>query len=121
MPSLRRLDRHHGDTWPAVAITRGLAGIASLGSVLLAESRREDRLLALLSFRHVVVLPAAALVPNTAAIAPLMRRWLGRHRFITAVTGPSRTSDIERVLTIGVHGPPELVIVLVDGWEPADA
>jgi len=29
------------------------------------------------------------------------------------MTGPSRTADIERVLTIGVHGPRALVIVVV--------
>lgn len=29
------------------------------------------------------------------------------------MTGPSRTADIERVLTIGVHGPRALVIVIV--------
>jgi L-lactate dehydrogenase complex protein LldG len=34
---------------------------------------------------------------------------------VSLVTGPSRTADIERVLTIGVHGPRALhVVVLVD-------
>ena len=35
--------------------------------------------------------------------------------YVAYVTGPSRTADIERVLTIGVHGPKELFILLVPG------
>ncbi|WP_231039946.1 LUD domain-containing protein [Pectinatus cerevisiiphilus] len=33
------------------------------------------------------------------------------------VTGPSRTSDIERVLNLGVHGPSRLILFAVDGME----
>jgi L-lactate dehydrogenase complex protein LldG len=38
-----------------------------------------------------------------------------KSRYIACVTGPSRTADIERVLTIGVHGPRRLVLIAVDG------
>ena len=33
--------------------------------------------------------------------------------YVTLMTGPSRTADIERTLTIGVHGPRELRVVVV--------
>jgi L-lactate dehydrogenase complex protein LldG len=32
----------------------------------------------------------------------------------TLITGPSRTADIEMTLTIGMHGPKELIVYIVD-------
>jgi L-lactate dehydrogenase complex protein LldG len=34
------------------------------------------------------------------------------------ITGPSRTADIEMTLTIGVHGPGELHVFLIDDSMP---
>jgi L-lactate dehydrogenase complex protein LldG len=33
---------------------------------------------------------------------------------ITLATGPSRTADIEKTLVVGVHGPKEVYLFLVD-------
>ena len=41
--------------------------------------------------------------------------------YISFITGPSRTADIERVLTIGVHGPERLIIVVVDEFQQVTA
>jgi L-lactate dehydrogenase complex protein LldG len=39
----------------------------------------------------------------------------GLSRAVTLITGPSRTSDIELTLAIGVHGPAELYVVVIEG------
>ena len=40
-------------------------------------------------------------------------RWDGTSK-IAVVTGPSRTGDIESVLTLGVHGPRHLHIIVIE-------
>ncbi|HEY8686166.1 MAG TPA: LUD domain-containing protein [Chloroflexota bacterium] len=106
---------------PFTWISRGRLGIASTGTVLVAERLAEDRICALLSTQHVLVVPSdhivATLDQTAGSVRALLSAGLG---YVTFTTGPSRTSDIEKVLTLGAHGPAQLDIILVEGWEPHD-
>lgn len=94
-------------------VVEGLFAVAETGSVAVAMPRAE-RGAALLSERLWLLVPASELVPTLddalARIEALVRD--GRP-YVTLMTGPSRTADIERALTVGVHGPRELHVVLV--------
>jgi L-lactate dehydrogenase complex protein LldG len=94
-------------------IVDGVFAVAETGSVAIALPRAE-RGQALLADRLWLLVPASELVPTLddalGRIDGLVRD--GRP-YVTLMTGPSRTADIERALTVGVHGPRELHVVLV--------
>lgn len=77
------------------------------------------RLVSMLPETHVALVRTRALLPDVECL--LARVDPGRMRYLACVTGPSRTADIERVLTIGVHGPRRLVVIAVDEGEEAPA
>jgi len=99
-----------------LGLSLGRLAIAETASVLLAESTLEDRAIGMLSAAHLVVCPTDALVPSLGEAAPDLRAVAGQTGggYATLVTGPSRTADIERVLTVGVQGPERLAVVFVD-------
>ena len=90
--------------------------VAETSSVLLAEATLEDRAIGMLAVAHLVVCPTAALVPSLDEAAPVLRAVALQPGggYATLVTGPSRTADIERVLTVGVQGPARLDVLFVD-------
>ena len=105
------------NTW----VSRARLGIASTGSVLVAERQAEDRIAALLCTRHILVLPAGSIVSTLNEASGLVRSLAAAGvGYVTFVTGPSRTSDIEKVLTLGAHGPAEMDIIVLDSCEPRD-
>lgn len=104
---------------PASWISRARLGIASTGTLLVAERLAEDRICALLCTKHILVLPASYLVATHAEAAEVVRSCIiNGLGYVTLISGPSRTSDIEKVLTLGAHGPAELDVILVNGWDP---
>ena len=97
----------------AVGVTQFDYAIANTGTLAAAAQAVEERLAATLPQIHVALVDPASLVPDLPALLALLGP--SRTPFLSLVTGPSRTADIERVLTIGVHGPRRLVIAFVQG------
>jgi L-lactate dehydrogenase complex protein LldG len=87
--------------------------LADTGTLAQDATSVEERLVSTLPPLHVAFLDSAHLLPDLAAL--LEKLSPKRVGYLALITGPSRTADIERVLTIGVHGPSRLVIVSVDG------
>ncbi|HUG84413.1 MAG TPA: LUD domain-containing protein [Euzebya sp.] len=102
-----------------LAIVRGEMAIAESGSVLVAEHALGDRVVTMLCRRLVQVVAADDVADRLEDAAGWLSARAGRPGFASLMTGPSRTADIERSLTIGVQGPDEVdVIVLLGGVDP---
>jgi L-lactate dehydrogenase complex protein LldG len=92
----------------------GAAGAAT-GSVVVDSARAGGRTASLLPRVHLCVVPAAGLV---ATPSDVLRPFTGHGHDLPAnlvlISGPSRTGDIEQILTLGVHGPVALEIALLE-------
>jgi L-lactate dehydrogenase complex protein LldF len=92
-------------------ITGALAGIVETGSIVVAGGPGRPLTASLLPGLHIAVLGLEQLVPTVAdalALPPVREA-----AACAIVTGPSRTADIEMTLTLGVHGPGELHVILL--------
>jgi L-lactate dehydrogenase complex protein LldG len=98
-----------------VSLTHANYGIAETGTLVL-DSRSEDlRLATMLAETHVAMLPVSRIRTTAYDLEPELNSMIGVSPSFTAfITGASRTADIERVLALGVHGPLELHILLVE-------
>ncbi len=100
-----------------VGLSSAELAIAETGSVLLAENALEARVVSMLTLTHFVLVSEDRLVPMLDDAAVMLQR-LARtgaeqRHYMSLVTGPSRTADIERTLTIGVQGPKTLCVIIV--------
>ncbi len=101
----------------AAGLTGANFAIADTGSVVLESTPESIRLATTLPERHFVLVDPGKIVADGLAAAPILRQFHQRQprNYLAYITGPSRTADIERVLTIGVHGPKELHILVLEG------
>jgi L-lactate dehydrogenase complex protein LldG len=89
-------------------------GIANTGTLVQDAAAIEKRLVSTLPKIHIALVRTDNIVADLAALFTKISP--AQTNYMAFVSGPSRTADIERVLTIGVHGPERLVIVCVDEW-----
>ena len=112
--------------------------LADTGTLVQDSSAIEQRLVSSLPAIHIALAPTSGLLPDMPELLTRLKPdspvtqdkcvnevisgqktaeniiLRTKSAYIAMITGPSRTADIERVLTIGVHGPERLVIVFVD-------
>lgn len=136
----KKIGRHSGELTDAVAPELGLAEVrtdkgyalndlencdaaltecevlvAQTGSVLVSATAAGGRALSVLPPHHVVLARRYQMVPDLGTAIQRMRdKFKDRFpSFLSFISGPSRTGDIERVLVLGAHGPKKLTILFL--------
>jgi L-lactate dehydrogenase complex protein LldG len=96
------------------AFTSTHGGIAETGSLILMPNQDEPRLMSLVPPIHIALLDHTQLY-GTFAETMQAQGWVqnGMPTNTLLISGPSKSADIEQTLAYGVHGPKELVVILV--------
>jgi L-lactate dehydrogenase complex protein LldG len=95
-----------------VGITTAQAAIAETGTLVLDSADERHRLVSLVPPVHIAIVDASRIVGTLGEALTLLRQGKEISPAVTFVTGPSRTADIELTLTIGVHGPQKLYVIV---------
>jgi L-lactate dehydrogenase complex protein LldF len=103
---------HTPDATLRVGVTKAVCGLADTGSILIADGEGDPLQASLLPGIHIAVLCASDILPSLSDAMKLPI--ISQSRASVVITGPSRTADIEMSLTIGMHGPGEVHVFLVD-------
>jgi len=103
-----------------MGISGANALIAETGTLVIVANEGNDRLVTTLPPIHVAVVGYEKLVETmddaVSILKVLSKSGTGQKQtaYVSFITGPSRTTDIEKTLALGVHGPKEVHVVFVD-------
>jgi L-lactate dehydrogenase complex protein LldG len=96
-----------------IGITGALAGLADTGSLVVPGGIGQSRLASLLPMVHIALLKVDDLFPTLAHFVDAYPDAARDTANLNIISGPSRTADIEQTLTLVVHGPKFVHIILV--------
>ncbi len=97
-----------------VGLTGAHGGLADTGAVALISGPGRGRLASLLPPVHIALLPKSRLYPSLPAFLSAHSTATDNSNLVF-IAGPSRTADIEMTLSMGVHGPGEVHVIIVPG------
>jgi L-lactate dehydrogenase complex protein LldG len=95
-------------------------GIADTGTLVFFETSAMEIRPGTIPAQHMVVLKSGDIHQSASGIAGEIDAFILEHLTagkpcrVSLISGPSRTADIERTLTVGVHGPKALAIFILD-------
>lgn len=111
------LRKHSGQIH--TGFTLGDWAIAETATVVLDSAAEDVRIATMLSETHVAAVPHSRVRATALELADeLSEAMSSPPTYLAFISGASRTADIERVLTIGVHGPQEFHLIILEE-EPA--
>lgn len=90
--------------------------IARTGSIVLSSAQASGRTTSVYAPVHICIAYTNQLVYDIKEGLQILKdKYAGKlPSLITLATGPSRTADIEKTLVVGVHGPKEVYVFLVE-------
>jgi L-lactate dehydrogenase complex protein LldG len=99
-----------------ISITTCELLISRTGTIVLSSGNESGRTTSVYAPVHICIAKTSQLVYDIKDGLQLLReKYNGQlPSFITFATGPSRTADIEKTLVVGVHGPKEVFVFLVE-------
>ena len=98
-----------------IGLTGCVAGIAASGTLVVPSGEGRSQLASLLPKIHIAIIAAENIFRD-------LNDWfrngaldiVRESQCVALISGPSRTSDIERTLTLGVHGPAQVLVYCVE-------
>jgi iron-sulfur cluster protein len=103
-----------------VGISGANLAVAESGTLVIVSNEGNARLVTTLPSVHIALVTAEKFVETLEQAASLVKALvfassgLKMTSYVSFVTGPSRTTDIEKELVRGVHGPQEVHIIILD-------
>ncbi len=100
-----------------VSITGCESLVARTGSIVMSSAQTSGRSASVYAPIHICIAFTHQLVYDLKDALQAAKDKYGDHfpSLLTVATGPSRTADIEKTLVVGVHGPKEVYLFLVEG------
>lgn len=98
-------------------LTTADTAIAETGSIGIFTENETDLLVSALPKIHIALIGSNQIVHSIHDTVQHIRRSIseGKRGVFSLISGPSRTADIELQLILGVHGPHEVHVVVLDG------
>jgi L-lactate dehydrogenase complex protein LldG len=96
------------------AVTAAAGAVADTGALILRPTAAEPRLMSLVPPAHIAVLAADAIHPSLSEAMRAGRWSEDMPTNLLLISGPSKTADIELILAFGVHGPKELIVLILE-------
>jgi L-lactate dehydrogenase complex protein LldG len=90
--------------------------VARTGAIVMSSAQESGRTVSAYAPIHICIAYVDQLVFDTRDALKDFKNKYGNNlpSFITFAAGPSRTADIEKTLVVGVHGPREVYLFLID-------